>query len=482
MSARKVSMKNHPYSSTRGRFAPSKSAMRVMFAVAFFLMVLKPVPPCCGEDKKASEIMEAASRNIEKYRKADAALRFITDSGQPVKDATVTIEQTNHDFLFGNIIFPVVGVLGKFEDIQVYRPELFKQRFADVFNMAIFPFYWSSYEPIPGREDWDKIVPILDWCRLNGITPKGHPLAWVERGGTPRWLYDLPADLTVELLKARITRIVKGFDGQIDIWDVVNEPTHTITWSAVMKKPYGERYTAIPIKDIADWVEKCYRWAHEANPAAQLIVNDYEQIVTHFIPDTRQRFYDLVAELKKRNTPLHGIGLQAHAIEYWYSPQEFWETLNYYAKLGLPIHITEFIPQSSGNDIRGDWKEGKWTKEAQAEFAEQTYRLSFGHRSVASINWWGLSDRYIWAERPGGGLIDENYRPKPAYTKIRQLIKDEWMTKTSARTAEDGSIDFRGFYGDYKITLKTSQEGVHTFNIHLDAKEANRWEFQLSSN
>lgn len=472
-------MKNHLNLSTCRKFLCQKSRKWAIFTVVFILMFISPIFPCHPKNQNASQIMEEASRNVEKYRKGDASISFKTQSGKPIKDASVVIEQESQDFLFGNIIFPVVGVLGKFEDIEVYRPELFKQRFKDLFNFAIFPFYWSSYEEIPGRPKWVKITPILKWCKLNGITAKGHPLAWVESGGTPRWLYGLPTELTEELLKSRITRIVKGFGGQIDIWDVVNEPTHTITWSAVMEKPYGKRYTSIPIKEIADWVEPCYRWAHQTNPEATLIVNDYEQIVSDFILDTRERFYKLVAELKKRETPLHGIGLQAHAKEYWYSPQEFWETLNYYAKLGLPIHITEFIPQSSGNKIKGNYKKGKWTKEAQAEFAEQIYRLSFGHPSVVSINWWGLSDRYIWSERPDGGLIDEQYNPKPAYKKIRLLIKEEWITKISAQTAEDGSIDFRGFYGDYKITLKTKEGGVHTFNIHLKRGEANRWEFQL---
>ncbi|HIJ72327.1 MAG TPA: glycoside hydrolase family 10 [Planctomycetes bacterium] len=475
-------MRNYFHSSTFRTPTCPKSVTLTMFALAFILMILAPIQPCCAQDENASQILDEASANTEKYRKSDAIVTFTTEAAKPIRDAEVTIEQTSHDFLFGNIIFPVVGVLGKFEDIQVFRPQLFKRRFADVFNMAIFPFYWSSYEPIPGREDWDKIVPIVDWCKINGITPKGHPLAWVESGGTPRWLYDLPTELTEDLLKARITRIVKGFAGKIDIWDVVNEPAHTVTWSSVMKDPYGTRYTAVPIKDIADWVEKCYRWAHQANPAAELIINDYEQIVTHFIPDTRVRFYNLVAELKKRGTPLHGIGLQAHAEAVWYSPHEFWETLNYYAKLELPIHITEFIPQSSGKEIKGGWKQGKWTKEAQAEFAEQTYRLSFGHPWVASINWWGLSDRYIWMERPGGGLIDENYRPKPAYTTVRNLIKKEWMTKTTRQTAEDGSVDFRGFYGDYNITLKPKEGAVQTFNIHLKKGEANKWQFQILRN
>jgi hypothetical protein len=259
-------MRNYIHSSNFRRLSYRQCRKRVILAVTVIAMILCPIFSCYAEDKKASEIMEEASRNIEKYRKGQASISFKTGGGEPIKDAEVVIEQTGHEFLFGNIIFPVVGVLGKFEDIDVYRPELFKQRFKDVFNMAIFPFYWSSYEQIPGREKWDRIVPILEWCKLNGITPKGHPLAWVERGGTPRWLYDLPTDLTEELLKARITRIVKGFGGQIDIWDVVNEPTHTITWKSVMKEPYGERYTSIPIEEIADWVEKCYRWAHQANP------------------------------------------------------------------------------------------------------------------------------------------------------------------------------------------------------------------------
>jgi GH35 family endo-1,4-beta-xylanase len=118
--------------------------------------------------------------------------------------------------------------------------------------MAIFPFYWSSYEKEPGKEKWDRIDPMLDWCELNGITPKGHPLAWVERGGTPAWLYDLPIELTEDLLKARITRISKGYKGRIDIWDVVNEPTHTVNWQTVMKNPYEMRYKSKPINEIID--------------------------------------------------------------------------------------------------------------------------------------------------------------------------------------------------------------------------------------
>jgi GH35 family endo-1,4-beta-xylanase len=69
--------------------------------------------------------------------------------------------------------------------------------------------------------------------------------------------------------------------------------------------------------------------------------------------------------------------------------------------VSLAIPCITVIPQSGGKPITGGWREGTWTEEAQAEFAEQFYRLCFGHPAVASINWWGLSDRQIWL--PGGG-------------------------------------------------------------------------------
>jgi GH35 family endo-1,4-beta-xylanase len=345
--------------------------------------------------------------------------------------------------------------------------------------MAIFPFYWSSYEKEPGKEKWDRIDPILDWCELNGITPKGHPLAWVERGGTPTWLYDLPVELTEDLLKSRITRIAKGYKGRINIWDVVNEPTHTVNWRTVMKNPHEMRYKSRPIEEIADWIENSYRWAHEANPEAELVINEYETIVSDFILDTRERFYELIDELLKRGTPLHGVGLQAHEPRSeWYSPEEYWKTLDFYSELGLPLHLTEFTAESSNEKING-WKEGIWDLEAQADFAEQFYRLSYGHPSVKSVNWWGLSDRYIWQERPQAGLIDEKYDPKPVYDRLQKLIKQEWMTNLRGNIKSDGSFSFRGFYGRYKISLKLNNERIQTFFIHLSENEKNNWNFNL---
>ncbi len=411
-----------------------------------------------------SEILNKVSENIEKYRKGDALIIFLNESGKPVQNAEIGISQITHDFLFGSTAFDLVRG-------QLDRPELYKQRFKEIFNYAQLPVYWRSYEPTPGMTQWERMLPAISWCKENGITIKGHPLIWTNPNGVPNWLSDLPAPLSEELLKARIINIVKGYTGKIDQWDVVNEPAHTRTWNNT-EVSYA---TKEPIKDVVDFCEKAFKWAYIANPKGDFILNEFQQIMSLTM---RQRFYNLVVELKKRQTPITGLGIQAHEPwECWFPPTEVWATFDCYAEFGYPLHITEYMPQSGGDDITGGWRKGVWTEEKQADFAEQFYRLCFGHPAIASVTWMGLSDRRI--HLPGGGLLDENYRPKPVYNRLRKLIHEEWNTNLSITTDKEGMVKFRGFYGKYNIIFKTDSGKMKTFEIHLRADEENKWIFRL---
>ena len=40
----------------------------------------------------------------------------------------------------------------------------------------------------------------------------------------------------------------------------------------------------------------------------------------------------------------------------------------------------------------------------------------------------------------------------PAWKALRHLIRDEWHTETAVR-AQGGEASFRGFYGDYALTV-----------------------------
>jgi GH35 family endo-1,4-beta-xylanase len=429
--------------------------------------------------------LKFATDNMERYRKGEAQLRFVTASGEPAAGLDVQVSQKSQDFLFGNLIFDLV-----WEDTP-YQPELFKERFLELFNLAIFPFYWPFYEKKPGQTEWQRMVPVLEWCRANGVTPKGHPLVWPYSAGVPEWLYDMPADMVEPLIRSRVTNLVKGFESDIKIWDVTNEAVNHISWAEATHKDFQARYHEVdlwrgikvsgafkrelPIAEAADWVEDSFRWAYAANPRAILTVNDYNQ---EYDPNVRQRFFDLVCELLDRGVPVSGLGLQMHPLNHWLWPHEIWDTLEMYAQLNCPIHITELHQPSWEQEIEGGFREGVWSETAQAEFMEQVYRQCFGHPAVLSINYWGFSDRRIWI--PQGGLIDAEYRPKPVFEVLKQLIKGEWMTPSfTALTDGDGKITFRGFFGQYELVLPKDGRQHPSFYFHLATDKENTCQFTI---
>ena len=122
-----------------------------------------------------------ADETVERHRKGEARVRFVSSEGKPVQGLEVQVTQMTQDFLFGNLLFDLVG------NDPLYKSDLFKQRFLELFNFAIFPFYWPFYEKQPGQTEWRKMIPVLEWCQANNVTAKGHPLVWPYSAGVPEW-------------------------------------------------------------------------------------------------------------------------------------------------------------------------------------------------------------------------------------------------------------------------------------------------------
>jgi len=163
-----------------------------------------------------NDVLKLAGENVEKYRMGDAMLQFTDADGIPVKGIELKIRQISQDFLFGALAFDLVE--GGMEPAE---EDLFKERFSDLFNFTIFPFYWGGYEPTAGHPHWDRIDRVLEWCLENGITCKGHPLGWTHEIGLPGYVLDLTLEESEILLQSRIIENVTGFRDRITLWDVV---------------------------------------------------------------------------------------------------------------------------------------------------------------------------------------------------------------------------------------------------------------------
>ena len=435
-----------------------------------------------------AQYREQANKNIQAYRMGDAVIEFRTNDGSPITRAEVRIDQQTQDFLFGNLAFDL-ATQGR-GPADPRERALWERRFLDVFNLAVLPFYWNSYEQEPGKPRWKDMEPVIAWCRANGVTIKGHPLSWGDT--LPPWLSKFPENTLDSLLASRILTNTSGFAGQISVWDVVNEPIHQVPFGMSRAKPYT-------LSEAADAIEKALRWAHTGDPNATLVVNEYDVVSNLWLDDMqpprvtrpyksyhpvgatspRETFVRLIQEVDRRGVPKYDIGLQTHEPEFdWFRPQDFWDTIDAVAKLGHRVHITEMIFPSNGKSITGGWRTGNWTREAQADYGEQMYRIAFGHPAVESINYWGISDRGIW--RDEGGWIDRDYRPKPIYDRLRGLIRGDWMTRNlTLKTDDSGVVRFRGFYGTYRATVRTVDGAEQSVQLHMSRDQEPRWTFRL---
>ena len=265
--------------------------------------------------------------------------------------------------------------------------------------------------PAADRFDFSKGDEILNFGATTGKRMHGHTLVWHNQ--VPQWMKDFQGDQKAweSLLKTHIQTVVSHYKGKIAGWDVVNESF----------LDDGSLRPTLWSEHIPDYIAKSFQWAHEADPKAILFYNDYGQDGK---PKKMQAILDLVAELKRRSIPIHGLGLQMH-INVDSKRKELQEVLDKSVETGLKIHFSELdiaVNPKNNPDFIYDEK----VASAQAE------QFNFVFKSYAAvpaaqqygITFWNISDKDSWLrgyfKRPKEYplLFDDNYSKKPAYTNL----------------------------------------------------------------
>jgi len=411
-----------------------------------------------GRSGSDEEILAQAKDLITKYRQGDGVVTVRGVDGTPIPGATVKVEQLRHDFLFGCNAF----MLDQIGDAQ--REQDYRSRFAALFNYATLGFYWSTYESQRGSPNYDYTDNAFEWCQTQGITCKGHPLAWDHPAGSPAWLtYDLAE--VAQLSTSRVRDIVTRFKGRIDLWDVVNEPTDLTRFKTPMNawaQSLGSTSYASVHLDVA----------RQANPQAALIVNDYR---------VDSAFRDILQTLcVGGNPPFDAIGIQSHMHGGVWPLQDVWSVCDRFANLSLPVHFTE-TTVVSGPYIGPGENWGATTPELeakQAEYVASFYTTLFAHPAAQALSWWDFSDDGAWQGAPAG-LLRADMSPKPAYDRLQELIKSEWWTKNQGSTDARGEFATRAFFGRHLVTAEIPGGPTVTKEVHWEDGTANRFELTL---
>lgn len=284
-------------------------------------------------------------------------------------------------------------------------------------------------QPIQPRENeffWKDADSIAAFAQRNNMKMRGHTLVWHNQA--PKWFFEdngkpVGKEKLLERLRTHIHTVVGRYKGKVYAWDVVNEAISDNPNEFLRNSKWleicGEEYIA-----------KAFQYAHEADPHALLFYNDYNEID----PSKRRKIIRLVEELRTKNVPIHGVGLQGHWALNEPSRQQLDETLNDFSKLGLNIQITEldisvYPKEHSARERTAGDAQTEFTPEKEKEQAE-VYKMCFGlfrkyKSSITSVTFWNISDRHSWLDNfPVRGrkdyplLFDKNLKPKAAFREV----------------------------------------------------------------
>jgi len=412
-----------------------------------------------------------AAEGIERYRKGDGVVTVVDEAGNPVSNAKIKLTQKTHEFRFGANLF----MLDELETDE--KNEKYKKYFSDVFNMATLPFYWDALEPERGNPRYAKDSPkvyrrpapdlCIEFCEKHGIEPREHALAY--DAFFPKWLYDVNVDEVKRELERRYAEISERYADKIRTIEVTNE----MEWDMGKTAFYDE----------SNYVEWCFKLAEKYFPQNQLCINEHTGLSWKDKCRATDKYYAYIEANMLKGARIDAIGMQYHLfnkaeLEYektrlTLNPENLYKHMDLYSNFGKPLQVTEVtIPAYS-------WEAED--EEIQAEIVENLYSIWFSHPNVEQIVYWNLVDGYahLWDSDPEkikasqgdmtlgenyyyGGLLRFDLSPKPAYFKIKELLRKRWHTEAELVTDKNGRAEFRGFYGDYSAVISSSEEVIGT--------------------
>jgi endo-1,4-beta-xylanase len=281
--------------------------------------------------------------------------------------------------------------------------------------------------PTENVYNWKDADSIITFANKHLLKIRGHNLCWHQQ--TPKWFFidSLGKQVTKEVLllrlKKHIFEVVGRYKGKVYAWDVVNE--------AISDAPNEYLRNSIWYQIAGDeYISKAFEYAHEADPAALLFYNDYNEISAI----KRAKMIRLVKDLKLQGVPINGVGLQAHWAINEPSYAQLDSTLSDFSQLGLILQITELdlsvypkehVARERQNiDTATTFSHEKEMK--QAEVYKNCFELFRKYKQyISSVTFWNITDEHSWLDNfPVNNrkdyplLFDTNNKRKHAYKEV----------------------------------------------------------------
>ena len=419
--------------------------------------------------------LDKAQVDINTYRKGNARLTIVDHEGSPIPGCSVSFQQIRHDFLFG------ASPTGRIGDPVAYAGLL---REAGI-NYAYMEASYKGIEPSPGEFDWDGTDPWVQDLLDEGFKVFGAVALWCYRSDGLGDIF-CPTyfdDMSLEELKTNIYEhmyaLVGRYKQDIDTWEI-NEPN--AGWTNPLNLTWDQRF---------EIYEAAALGIRDADPTAKVLYDSnalpYEFGVRK-LEDTGRKvggisFPEFLNLIVETGIPFDVIGLEFYYSDgVGYGPPgldlvSISSILDQYSSFGKPIYVRELsAPSSQVPDT--SWWHRPWDEETQAEYLSKFYTIAFSKPLVQEIGWsWGIVDGNTFLT--DGGLFHSDLTPKLSYHALKDLLAS-WTTDGKGRGDGNGEFEFRGFAGEYALTVRCDDGEVADAKIHLREGEDNSFSIVVS--
>ncbi len=413
--------------------------------------------------------LDAADTYIANYRRGDAVVTLGSDCGKHLPaGAIVRVRLKRHAFNFGAAVYGFNDADWLQDNPPAGTDADHYQKFLNAHFNTIVPENagkWTYNENTRGDVTMGFLDRMTDYARTHDMRLRMHGVLW--NGDKPQWVTALEnqalngstqqeRDTAKNDLRRQITNRIDYFvrdraSRYVEL-DGINESLHQPAFLDI----YGPAGVAGIYNDIASALDS-------AGSKSGIYFNEYCVLQGNRqfgCEDDYSNWYKnhiesiLNAGVSSDARKRLGIGVQYYvdagpdALKNCpHSPFRISQVLQNLSVLGFPLTLTEFATVTGCDSY------------APGYLAE-TMPMVFGCDRMTSFLVWGFWKRQMWMN--GSAMLDENWNLTETGRVYEQIMGIHdwgiagvpiWTTDLALTTDARGRVSFKGFYGDYDVTV-----------------------------